>query len=414
MAITTARSFPVLLDITRLTSRVGRGPHTGIDRVELAYLNWCLATTPELWALAKIASGYVLLDRAGVQAFHDRLSGVTPWGSRDLRALVGLKTPAPRGAAEADLRKLAFCHGALPELNAQLRILGDAGLTYLNTGHSNISDPLFRSSKAAGLRIVSFLHDLIPLEYPEFQRDGSVPLFDQKVEVISQCSDLVITNSRSSETRVKAEMERRNSKSEVTFALLGVELPESVQSKNPLDRPYFITVGTIEPRKNHGFLLDLWTELETELPEENMPDLYIIGQRGWVSKDVITRLDQLKTNARIHEHPDMPDSKLWPLLAHAHGLLFPSFAEGFGLPSLEAAALGVPVICGDLAIHRELLGDYPVYADLQDRYLWKKTIIEHAGTKLDSLRRRYARHKPQIPSWDAHFASVNHAVTRLT
>jgi len=301
----------------------------------------------------------------------------------------------------------------MPELDAQFRSFGDTGFTYLNTGHSNISDPLGRALKAAGLGIVMFLHDLIPLEYPEFQRAGSVPAFDKKVEVISQYSNLVITNSGISKGQIKAELERRGGSATVTSAPLGVEVPGRSEAINPYNRPYFVTLGTIEPRKNHSLLLDIWQQLEAEMPPDDIPHLHIIGQRGWVNEDVITRLNQLRSNPRIHEHPDLPDSGLWPLLAHAHGLLFPSFAEGFGLPSLEAAALGVPLICGDLAIHRELLGDYPVYADLQDRYLWKETIIEHAETELDSLRRRYARHMPQIPSWDAHFASVNHAVTRL-
>lgn len=413
MAITTARSFPVLLDITRLTSRVGRGPHTGIDRVELAYLCWCLNTGPELWAFAKIAGGYVFLDRAGLQEFHDRLNGKTAWGSRDLRAVVGLKTPAPRGAAESDLRKLAVHHVSAQGLTSKFKTFGAAGFVYLNIGHSNISGAVTFVMKEAGLKVVMFLHDLIPLEYPAFQRDGSVPTFDGKVEVISHMSDLVITNSEDSRRKVLAEIQRRGGQAAVTSAHLGVEVPSNLPGINANNRAYFVTIGTIEPRKNQMLLLDIWQDLETELPEDEMPELHLVGQRGWVKGDVITRLNHLRSHPWIHEHSDLPDNALWPLLAQAHGLLFPSFAEGYGLPSLEAAALGTPVICGELAIHHELLGDYPVYVDLQDRYLWKKTIIEHARTKLDSLRQARAHHMPQIPNWDAHFDSINHAVMRL-
>ncbi len=413
MATTTARSFPVLLDITRLTSRVGRGPHTGIDRVELAYLKWCLSTEPDLWALAKVAGSYVLLDRAGVQAFLDRVTGATPWGGRDLRAVVGLKTPSPRGAAESDLRRLARHQGALSDLTASFKTLAAADAVYLNTGHSNISEPLFEALKGAGLKVVTFLHDLIPLELPDLQRRGSVPKFDQKVATIARRSNLVITNSKLSEDAIKAEVKRRSERVPVTYAHLGIDVHDIALNGKTQVRPYFLTIGTIEPRKNQTLLLDIWEELERDLPESEMPELHIIGQRGWVSEDVITRLDNLKSNPCIHQHENMNDAALWLLLANAHALLFPSIAEGFGLPSLEAAALGTPVICGDLAIHRELLGDFPVYVDLQDRYLWKKTIIEHAGTERSSLRNACADLKPQIPSWDAHFARVNHAVTGL-
>lgn len=401
------------MDITRLTSRVGRGPYTGIDRVELAYLEWCLSTNPDLWGLAKLADGYALLDRAGLHAFHDRLTGVTPWGTRDLRAVIGLKTPAPRGAAESDLRRLAKHHVSAQGLPPHLSTLAQAGAIYLNVGHSNISGPLALAMKTPGMKVVIFLHDLIPLELPQMQRTGSVPAFTQKLEVIAEFADCVITNSKDSQTKITAELKSRDATPPVAFAHLGIDAPPTLPVRDTQNRPYYVTIGTIEPRKNQSLLLDIWQDLEAELPKQAMPELHIIGQRGWVGKDVITRLDRLKSNPWIHEHSSMTDDALWPLLANAQALLFPTLAEGFGLPSLEAAALGTSVICGDLAVHHELLGDYPVYVDLQDRYLWKKAMIEHLQTEPDSLRHACAQNMPQIPNWDAHFSSVNHAVTRL-
>ncbi|MEM9582325.1 MAG: glycosyltransferase [Pseudomonadota bacterium] len=409
-AITTARSFPALLDITRLTSRVGRGPHTGVDRVELAYLEWCLATEPDVWGLAKIASGFVFLDRDGLRSFYDRLMGKTLWGARDLRAVVGIKTPAPRGAAESDLRRLAARRTDHTERGTAFASFGEAGFVYLNVGHSNFSHGHFSQVREAKMRVAVFLHDLIPLEFQHFQRAGSVEAFEQKMQAAAQSTDLILTNSQDSATKIVSEITRRGCHTPVSFAHLGVDTPLSEKAASTPIRPYFVSLGTIEPRKNHAFLLDIWEELDGELASGDIPDLYIIGQRGWVHEDVITRLDHLKAHPRIHEENAMGDAALWPLVMGAHGLLFPSYAEGFGLPSLEAAALGVPVICGDLAIHRELLGDYPVYADLQDRYLWKKTIIEQAGKRLDDLRKDVAHKVPHIPTWDEHFDRINAAV----
>ena len=65
-----------LLDLTRLVSRVGRGPLTGIDRVELAYLDALLRQPEPLFALVRTTLGYVLLDRPGALALHARLTGV--------------------------------------------------------------------------------------------------------------------------------------------------------------------------------------------------------------------------------------------------------------------------------------------------------------------------------------------------
>ena len=409
-AITTARSFPALLDITRLTSRVGRGPHTGVDRVELAYLEWCLLSDLEFWGLAKVAGSFVLLDRSGLQDFYDKVIGSVPWGSRDLRAVVGIKTPAPRGAAESDLRRLAVHQTSLAGLERHLKEFAEAGFTYLNVGHSNISRDLFEELNGAGVNTAVFLHDLIPLELPELQRIGTSLAFGQKIEVATWFGGLILTNSADSAGKIRIHMKTQGRVSEVSFAHLGVSVPKASSSGIGNDRPYFVILGTIEPRKNHALLLDVWQDMSDELPDGDVPDLHIVGQRGWANEDVITRLNVLKDNPRIYEHNAMDDAQLWPLIQGAHGLLFPSLAEGFGLPSLEAAALGVPVICGDLAIHRELLGDYPVYASLQDRYLWKKTIIEQAGTRLEDLRKACAKSMPHIPTWDEHFDRINAAV----
>ena len=82
-------------------------------------------------------------------------------------------------------------------------------------------------------------------------------------------------------------------------------------------------------------------------------------------------------------------------------MLFPSFAEGFGLPPVEAAVLGTPVICGDLAIWREVLGDRGVYLDVTDSYDWEKavkTIAEQQDSRPND--------KMIAPRWADHFKIV--------
>ncbi len=409
-ANTTARDFPAIIDITRLTSRVGRGPYTGVDRVELAYLEWCLATDPDLFGLAKLSDGFVLLDRGGLSAFHQKLTGQVVWGKRDLRALVGLKTPAPRGAAESDLRRLAL--RKFSDIPAAFRNFVPKGCRYLNIGHSNLSERVLAGFARADIAPVVFLHDVIPVEFPQFQRAGTAQAFLKKLVAMKEHAHCIITNSQDSLAKARAALDGRDRG--MHFAHLGIDVPDNIMDVSRLNRPYFVTLGTIEPRKNHALLLDVWQELEDHLSEEIMPDLYIIGQRGWENVDVITKLEVLKDHPRIHEHNTMSDADMWPLVAGSHGLLFPSHAEGFGLPSLEAAALNVPVVCGDLAIHRELLGDYPVYANVNDRYLWQKTIIEQAEKRLEDLRDACAKNTPHIPTWDEHFVRVNGAVMGST
>lgn len=401
MAITTDRGFPALLDVTRLVSRVGRGPQTGIDRVEYAYLKWCLNTSADVWGFARVAGGFVLLDRDGLTTFLRRLDEKEPWGKRDLRARLGVKTPSARGAAEADLRRLSI---ARPQSLADVPdVVMSDDLRYLNVGHSNIREETLAAASQVGLRNVVFLHDAIPLDFPEFQTVDSVENFRAKFARVARYADIVITNSYAS----VASLKRHGIDTTATLSAvhLGIDAKGLNSPQQDHNRPYFVAISTIEPRKNYDLLLKVWEELG-----DTAPILHVVGRRGWAEPDLFHRLDRLVQGGTVIEHAHMDDAQLWTLLSGAQALLFPSFVEGFGLPGLEAAALGTPVVCGDLAIHRELLNAYPVYVSTQDRYLWKQRIIELAEQNLDDLRAKCAANRPDIPTWDAHFARVNQVI----
>lgn len=401
MATTVDRGFPALLDVTRLLSRVGRGPQTGIDRVEFAYLQWCLNTSADVWGFARVAGGFVILDRDGLSTFLRKLNEKEPWGKRDLRARIGVKTPPARGAAEADLRRLAI---ARPHSLADVpsAVMSDS-LRYLNVGHSNMREETLAVANQVGLRSVIFLHDAIPLDFPEFQTVKSVEKFKAKFAKVAQYADVVITNSNISADSLRRHGIGRNAT--LSAVHLGIDSDGSALPQRDNKRPYFVAIGTIEPRKNYDLLLTIWEEFG-----DTAPTLHVVGRRGWAPPELFRRLDKLVQAGTVIEHAHLDDAQLWPALSGAQALLFPSFVEGFGLPGLEAAALGTPVVCGDLAIHRELLNAYPVYVSTQDGYLWKQRIIELAEQNLDDLRAKCGANRPDIPTWDAHFACVNQVI----
>ena len=128
------------LDLTRLVSRQGRGPLTGIDRVELAYLRHLLRAPQPLYALVRTRFGFLLLDEDGARAALDRFEGRAQWGKADLLGRLSLRAHPMKRRAEADLRRRAVArcrHGALGRaLLAEL----PPGTVYFNTGHSNLAD----------------------------------------------------------------------------------------------------------------------------------------------------------------------------------------------------------------------------------------------------------------------------------
>ena len=387
-----------LLDLTRSLRRAGRTA-TGVDRVELAYLSELLTRDAPLYGVARTALGYVLLDRAGIHAFHDRLMGRVPWGRADLLSRLPRGRNVALMQAESDLRRLALTRCLPAFLPRMLRRCLPPGFVYLNVGHSNLTDRVFGAMKEAKAQVAVLIHDVIPLEYPAYQRPGTVAPFRAKIDRVSAQADLVIYNSQDTQRRSEAQMRGRIPAAVV--AHLGVDAPTPDVGELPAGllpkRPYFVIVGTIEPRKNHGFLLDLWQSMGP-----TAPPLLVCGSRGWNNSAVFDRLDQLPPDGTVQEIAGLSDNALATLVQGAAGMLFPSYAEGFGLPPAEALSLGTRVLCNDLPVLHEVLGDKAVYAALTEPYSWIRTIEDWAETPPDP--------RPATtfiaPTWAEHFKTV--------
>ncbi len=366
----------------------------------MAYLRRLVADDVPAFGLVRTSLGYVLFDRAGMGALAQRLDGVASWSTPDLRSRLARGQTAVQRAAQTDVRKLAIARTLPRGLGAMLRRHLPQGTTYLNTGHSNLTDRVLQAAKGLGGRIGVFVHDVIPLEYPQFQRPETVEPFRAKMRRVQACADVIICNSADTLDRAGRVMAQWGPVPEGIVAHLGTELsaprPDLLPDDLPPAGPYFVSVGTIEPRKNHALLLDVWDAMGAQAPT-----LVICGARGWNNAAVFARLDS-RSDTRVIERAGLPDGAVAALLAGSCGLLFPSFAEGYGLPPVEAAALGVPVIANDLPVIREILGNIPVYVPADDRYLWEKTIKDMA----EAAPQRREKSQFQAPGWSQHFNTV--------
>ena len=95
-------------------------------------------------------------------------------------------------------------------------------------------------------------------------------------------------------------------------------------------------------------------------------------------------------------------------------MLFPSFVEGYGLPLIEALALGVPVIASDLPVFREIAGDIIEYIDPLDGKRWGDVIMDYAKTDSASRTAQLARIQEfKVPTWDEHFIQVDALLAAL-
>lgn len=390
-----------LLDLTRLVSRLGRSNLTGVDRVEMAYLEALLPDPVPVFGLVRTALGYIILDSNGIKAVQARSLDPSLLGKADLVGRLSRHNSPLRARAEADLRRVAFARCLPHRLGPTLHRLFPNGVRYFNVGHSNLSARVMRAVKAMGGQVTVLIHDVIPLDYPQFTRPDVQPVFARKMAVVARHADLVIYSTQDARTRAEAHL---SPAPPAIIAPLGIvstppgHLPPGVDHA----RPWFVALGTIEPRKNHALLLEVWAQLATRLPVTQMPQLYIIGARGWRNEAVFAQLDAKP--AFVTECSDLDDATVAALLRGARALLFPSFAEGYGLPPLEAKSLGTAVFCSDLSVLRETMGDYPVYLDPSASYSWLETI----GVASATQEKRIEQNNPQnsVPRWVDHFNIV--------
>ena len=136
--------------------------------------------------------------------------------------------------------------------------------------------------------------------------------------------------------------------------------------------PVFVVLGTIEPRKNHLLLFNLWREMAAD---GVAPHLIVIGRRGWMNDNIVAMLDHCAAiQPYVHEATGLTDREIAAVLGSAKALLFPSFAEGLGLPVLEAKAAGLPVIASDTPALREIAAEGTQFLSPLDGPGWRRAI----------------------------------------
>ena len=138
---------------------------------------------------------------------------------------------------------------------------------------------------------------------------------------------------------------------------------EAALRKYGIDFPYFLSVSTLEPRKNLISLIDAVTQLSGEGLLGDV-GLVLVGQQGWMNRALILQLDAARANGvRIVQTGYVDDDDLPALYAGARAVVMPSLYEGFGMPVLEAQCCGARVIASDTPEIREAGGETPLYIE---------------------------------------------------
>jgi glycosyltransferase involved in cell wall biosynthesis len=388
----------IIFDTTRLVRRRARQTPTGIDRVDLAYCTYLLENAPDTifvfrgpWPLKLPTPSVRRLVSGAAFGASPETTGRQNILWRDLKAFLGEPRALP--AVHTGSIKLAVRGGSESRLSlASLRQLPGLlrGMSpirgrldehiYLNTSHGGLDRiGLLKYLKRRGAKIAMLLHDVIPIDYPEFCRPGEAALHGLRVGNLLSSADIALTVSGYTSQRLEEfERSRTGGSPPVIVSPLGVTdafLPKSAPLEWQPARPYFVTVGTIEPRKNHNLLLAVWKDLLNRLGDRT-PYLVIVGRRGWENWDLKAILDgDQALGGAVLEVKGLGDEAVADLMRGSAALLQPSFVEGFGLPLIEAQSLGVAVIASDIPAHREVASQGATFLDPANLALWSNEIL---------------------------------------
>ncbi len=393
----------ILIDVSRLVGRrLKRRLPTGIDRVGLAYLRHYRDRARAVFTLGTRA---IVLSRSQ----SDRLA-------RSL--LAGWSLP---GKEEPSLIRTVIGGAVTASLRNPIGRDDTAGRWFLNTGHSGLHRHGYAEMLAAlKVKPLFLIHDLIPITHPQYCRALEATRHADRMKRALGLASAMVCNSHATFEQL-SEFARLIDVPLPPAAVApiaadppGAQAIATASAGPPIEDPYFLMIGTIEPRKNHLLMLQVWQRLIHRLGGQT-PKLVLIGQEGWECEHVMRTLARAPgLSEHVLHLQRCDDSALHGWIAHARALLFPTFAEGFGLPVVEALQRGVPVIATDLQVFREFAGDYPEYLDPLDAAGWLAAIDEYRKPGNRRRERRVAALTAyRDPTWSEHFARVDDLMRRV-
>lgn len=220
-------------------------------------------------------------------------------------------------------------------------------------------------------------HDLVPLRLPYTTLDAKKSYRALLAGCISN-GQHICTVSEASRSDIMAEFQIDPARITNTYQVSPLEIGTSDANEDAAiienifglsHRGYFLHFGAIEPKKNIGRLLEAYLSVGSTAP------LVMTGSRGWSSEAELKLLvpeDEADTAhgrrmaERVRRLEHLPRTLLTRLVRGARAVLFPSIAEGFGLPVLEAMQLGTPVLTSNIGALAEIAGNAALLVDPYD------------------------------------------------
>jgi glycosyltransferase involved in cell wall biosynthesis len=417
---------PVVYDLTRLLTRMFKSTPNGIDRVDFSMANYFIKSedSHRSGLVMTVIGPRVLTPLAAREAIDNIRKhwgeDAEPESDEHFRAVVAAidnrSVAAPRVSKGrrgqyADARAWFGRHG-FPLGESPRKFLAQGG-AYINVSQFLLESEWYLRwlDDQSHIDGVFFIHDLLPLETPEYFRPTEQPRHARRMKFLARRGRAVIVSTnvvRDGLARRMAALGRPD------MPILVAPLPPDpiFAAERPFDgpigqHPYFIMCGTIEPRKNHLLALHVWRDLVGQLGDA-APKLVLIGTRGWENEHIIDLLERCPAlQGHVIEASGLPTPSVKRLMLGSRALLMPSFAEGYGLPVVEALQAGVPVIASNIPVFHEIAGGRLMALDPTDGPGWRAAIRQFLSE--DSPERKAYIAKVdgfRAPDWPNFFEKI--------
>jgi glycosyltransferase involved in cell wall biosynthesis len=216
-------------------------------------------------------------------------------------------------------------------------------------------------------KVVTTIHDLTPIKFPLYHHESTVEAQTHRLRWVRREADIILADSMATKRDIIELLGIPEEKIKVVYLAAGEQYKkfriqnsefrikgiERLKKKFGIGGDYFISVGTLEPRKNLKRVIEAFSGVRSQ--ELGVRSLVVVGKIGWG--------DNLSQTENVNFLGLVPDDDLPGLYAGSSGLIYPSLYEGFGLPVLEAMTVGCPVLTSDRGSLEEIAGKAAVLVD---------------------------------------------------
>jgi glycosyltransferase involved in cell wall biosynthesis len=260
--------------------------------------------------------------------------------------------------------------------------------------------------------VLTLVHDVAFARHPEFFSPYERAWMNRTIPASMRRSAGVVTVSAFTRDEIVALY--GISPDRITVAPNGVDpiFMDHTERPSPIDPPYILAVGNLQPRKNLATLIEAYRSLVTAdggISER----LVIVGQRGYEAEALMEATEDLRAGGRVVFPGYVSDDQLVGLLQRATAFAYPSVYEGFGLPPLEAMAAGTPSLVADIPVMQEVAGDAAMRLPATDASAWERglrRVITDPKLRADLSSRGRRRAAPF--TWSRSASAVAGALER--